>query len=714
MAVPAVFRFPPFVVDPAKRLLLSDGVPVPLTPKAFDTLLMLLEHRERVLSKHELMRKLWPDTSVEESTLSQHVFMVRKALSGADDSSEYIATIPRRGYRFVKPLIDDAPVGDAAIAMRSGQPAARLFLVFCGVALLGLVLARVVPFDRSNRRAQSIRTVIPTPDNATPVKMSDEVESPPIISPDGRHIAFVAESADGYRRVWLRDLDSMAAAPLSWTESVSALSPPFWSPDARALGVFADGKLKRVDLGGGPATVLCDAPDARGGTWSPSGIIVFAPVPGGGLFRVDAARGGVAQPVTTPRGEHDHRWPAFLPDGHHLLYVATADRRQDERVVLIDLSAPETAARVVADGSTNAAYASGYLLFTRGTALLAQPFDAARFTLTGTAAVVAERVAYSTSMRYGAFSASETGVLTYRTGRARNTQLLWYRRDGQVLGSVGPPGEQTDVAVAPDQISVAFRRVDAYTHRTELWIRRTDRAAMRLAVGHGHAGTPLWSPDGLHVVYGSNMSGSADNPPGLFRVSASGQGTDERMLTVRSMARPTSWSPDGRSLVFEDQDPVTKLDLWVVPVVGKPEPMPLVRSPGNDAQGQVSPDGRWLAFTSDESGKAEVYVQAFPAATERWQVSTSGGTHPRWRRDGRELFYVGPDQMLMAVRMSVANQGLDFGTRLPLFKLPPNPADIVQAYTAAPDGQRFLVNAMISGRSDEWVIVVNWDGGIGP
>jgi serine/threonine protein kinase len=591
----------------------------------------------------------------------------------------------------------------------------RSFYYWLGAAaaLLGLTSAPLafVHLREAPLESRSVRLFVPPPDHAA-YPNYNEIESPPVISPDGRQIAFVAHEIGGPDSVWVRALDSLSARALPGTDGVPASSlRPFWSPDSRSIGFFAGGKLKRIDLTGGPPQVLADAPDARGGAWNQQGVIVFSPTADGPLYRVSAAGGAVTAATRLRPPEIGHRWPVFLPDGRHFLYLSRKfPQLRDSTTDVASLDSAE-AVRALDVGETlvNVAFAdTGHLLFVRGGTLFAQPFDGKRFVLTGERITIAEHVGWDTGPG-ATFSISTNGTLVYRQQRAPiSAQLVWFDRAGQRVGAIGIPASQDGVSLSPDGTRVVVRKL--LGGRYDIWVLSVATgAASRLTFDSGNL-APVWSPDGHQIAFGTQRHEGDHVVNGVFGKSSSGVGSVEALVRGRYATNPTDWSHDARFMVYADQDSVTKNDLWALPLSGNRTPIPLVRTTGFDRFGQLSPDDRWLAYTSDVSGSEEVYVQAFPTARGQWQVSTSGGTQPRWRRDGKELFYVSARGELVAATVSAGAEGIGVSAQKPLFAYHGGGEDYT--YDVSPDGQRFLVNTVVSDTSQPIVLVLNWPAGL--
>jgi Tol biopolymer transport system component len=567
-------------------------------------------------------------------------------------------------------------------------------------AVAAVLLLAALPFvaayfRRAPTEAGAIRFSIPLPKNVT--FTTDPERHYLSVSPDGRHLAFAAIS-EGRALLWVRPLDALRALPLAGTDGAHS---PFWSPDSRFIGFFAEGKLKKVAASGGPPQTLCQAPvTTRVGTWSREGTILF-PVRGEGIYRVSAAGGAPTQvtKIDPSRNERMHSWPHFLPDSRHFLYLATADYQSDT-IYLRSLEAGE--ARAVVQARSRVEYITpGYLLYVREGTLLAQPFDAGGLRLAGDPFPIAERVVFQPT-GHAAFSASENGVLVYQTGESA-TRLVWFGRTGQEIGSVGPPGDYRRLGLSPDGQRVAVTVFDPRAGAADLYLYELAREmGARFTFDPGFEGAPVWSPDGRQIVFTSDKNG----PPDLHLKALSGAGSDEPLLQLPGRQQALDWSPDGRFIIYrEDVDPKTGYDLWVLPLAGDRRPVPLARTQFNETDARFSPDSRWVAYVSDESGRPEVYVQPFQGGGERRRISTAGGSLPRWRRDGKELFYLGADNQLMAVPVKVG-EGVEAGVPAALFRIDP----AAQAdYDVAADGQRFLINAAVTGaESLPITVVLNW------
>jgi Tol biopolymer transport system component len=531
-----------------------------------------------------------------------------------------------------------------------------------------------------------------------------------VLSPDGMKLAFVTRDSTGKNLLWIRPLDSLGLRPLAGTENPAF---PFWSPDSRFIGFFADGRLKKIDASGGPAQTLCDAPISRGGTWSSEGVILFAPHIGP-LFRVSAS-GGVATPVTRldpSRGENSHRWPFFLPDGRHFLYLATSVSSGEEKaktgIYLGSLDSTNESFLLHANSSV--AYAPpGYLLFVREGNLLAQLFDPKSFRLAGDLFPVAEQIQHYAQTYNALFSASNTGLLLYQAqSGAGVSQLVWFDRSGKPIGSLGEPCVCANPRLDPSGKRIALDVNDPRTGNSDVWIYASSGGIpTRFTTHPAYDAEPIWSPDGRQIVFVSYRDGHQD----LYQKSSTGAGSEDDILHSARTNFPTDWSPDGRFILFRVLDAKSNFELWVVPLAGDRKPIPFVKTAFGASDGQFSPDGRWVAYSSNESGKWEIYVAPFPGPGGNWKISTAGGTQPRWRRDGKELFYLAPDSKLMAVDVA-PGATFEAGSAKPLFQArfrEPVSANDVFSYDVSADGQRFLVTTRVDEiPSSPLTLVVNW------
>jgi Tol biopolymer transport system component len=530
-----------------------------------------------------------------------------------------------------------------------------------------------------------------------------------VVSPSGRDLVFIGRGLSESSQLWLRALDVLEARPLPGTEDAAQV---FWSPDGRSLGFFSGARLMRLDLSGGPPQQLAEVSGGgRGATWNAGGTIVFArrDAP---CFRISAA-GGTPEPVTqldAARGETGHLWPQFLPDGRRFLYFARNTRPQENGLFIGSLDGQTR--QFVVHTEHNASYAPpGLLLFVResiGTAtgtLLAQPFDAVAGTLHGNAAPVADEVSLYAGR--ASFSVS-SGTLLYRSGRmGTRYELAWFDRRGSRLGTVAPAAYYERARISPDGRRIALH-IDEPPSQGDIHILDLVRnVTTRLTLDPDDDALPVWSPDGQAIVYGSR--GKQANGHDLYLKPTSGAGEERLLLASEGFQFPDDWSRDGRFLLYQDQNPTSGSDIWVLPMQGEEKPYPLLATASDEVRGRFAPSGRFVAFHSEETGRDEVFVMPFTGGGRRWQVSDAGGLFPAWRADGRELYYLGLDSRVMVVDVAESGPSLDLGKPRPLFHVPPPGYPV---FEAAPDGQRFLVFEPTQEIPVPLVLVTNWRAGL--
>ncbi len=543
------------------------------------------------------------------------------------------------------------------------------------------------------------------------------------LSPDGRQLAFTTvpvSIAGGSPLLWIRSLDTLEARALPDTEGATY---PFWSPASDALGFFADGHLWIVDLAGADPRAVAPAPNGRGGTWNRDGVIVFAPDRLGALFRV-SANGGEATAVTTvdQPNERGHVWPEFLPDGNHFLYLADSNTPEYHNLFVGALDSQERKV-IIPGAATSAAYAaSGHVLFARDRQLVAQPFDTGGLTLTGEPVSLVEALHQPAGGDHKMdFSVSSAGVLMYRTRQSPATRLIWRDRTRALSTLISLPAEYTEPLLSPDQTRIAVDLFDPKASRrfgygvakvrSDIWIvDASTGAGSQFTADPAADWGPVWSPDGTTIVFSSNRTDRLE----LYQASAHTDGRDAVRLASEGMNPVAqSWSPDGKFVLYTAFDPKSRFDLWLLPMSGDRAPLPLLRSESSEEQGQISPDGRWFAYTSNESGRSEVYVQTFPVPSTKHQISTNGGGDPRWRPDGKELFYVTEDRRFMAVPVKTAG-GFTSGPAVSLFEtgMPPHWYEARNLYDVSRDGRFLFMTPVEDDRSSPFTVVVNWAAGL--
>jgi eukaryotic-like serine/threonine-protein kinase len=585
--------------------------------------------------------------------------------------------------------------------------------IIAGVAIVALAAVAVVNFRRLPAEHAVLRYTLPLP-----AKTSDLREF--VLSPDGHYLAMDAAEQGAAPMLWVRALDSLDAQPLGGTEDATY---PFWSPDSRWIAFFSHDKLKKIAVSGGPVQTLCDAPTARGGTWSRGGIIVFAADNGNnGLSRVPETGGAPALVTKVEAGTH--RWPWFLPDGRQFLYMAARGPSNGIHLASLD-SEPGSVKdkRLVADES-NPSYVApsagegfGFLLFVRERTLMAQPVNPKSLETQGELFPVAEQVSRGYDYGSALYSLSDNGVLAYQKGRSSEArQYTWFDRAGKEVGRVGGTMRSLNsFSVSPDRKRLALERPSDSGSGTDLWLADLARGTeSRFTFDASLNSGPVWSPDGARIAFESNRG---DRTARMYQRRANNTGTDEVLFESKLGVAAQDWSRDGKYIIFR---PVRgAMDLWALPLTGEKKPIRLVATPGvaeTETMGQLSPDGRWLAYTTNASGLFQVMVQPFAPAFEKplaakWQISTAGGAQPRWRGDGKELYYMAPDGKLMAVEVKAALESFEHSTPQALFasRADAPTGAISWSYVPSPDGNRFLIRTPVSpADSAALTVVVNW------
>jgi serine/threonine protein kinase len=592
-----------------------------------------------------------------------------------------------------------------------------------GVAVLVAAIALWAPGRSAHAPAKLMRFEIPIPE-----KIAMASSGTFALSPDGSKLAYYARGSDGGLRLWLRAMDSTESRPLSGTEVSSQYPrPPFWSPDSRWIAYPDQNRLKKVDITGGPPQTLCDFPSTViGGSWNRDGVILLG---GARVMRVSAS-GGAPSAVTTvdtSRKEQSHVYPFFLPDGRHFFYWRESSVPENNGIFVgsLDAKPDKQSLHRVAASDYSAAFVphpdgkNGELLFLREGTLLAQLFDLSRLNVTGEAVPVAEDVGWFRG--FGFFSAADSGILVYRRGGGGDLQFTWFDRQGKPSGTVGAPGSFAGVPTfSPDgkQIAVPRRERQSLFGNANLWLLNLagDGAATKFTFDAAQDNDPVWSPDGSQIVFTSNRDGVLN----LYRKPVNGAREEELLLTSDLPKHPTSMSREGKFLLYLTSSPKNKSDIWILPdpsgTSGSGQPMLFQDDPGNKHEPRFSPDGRWIAYVSDESGRDEIYVREFvlgpngkPEVTARHQISNGGGISPTWHNDGKELIYWSNNSTAMSVEIStrpafrVAQPRMLF--QLPVY--PPSPPVV------SPDGKRFLA-AMPAPQhgAEPFTVVLNFTDGL--
>ena len=578
-----------------------------------------------------------------------------------------------------------AEASPAAPSVRTRGPLpARLAWISSAVALTAALAIPAAIHLRETPPAE-MRLQIVTPPTRLPLHFA--------LSPNGRYIVFAASesSTDATQRLYLRALDKTDAQPMAGTDGATY---PFWSPDSRSVGFFASGSLKRVDISGGPAQMLAPTPAPQGGAWHTDGTILYAPNTVSPLLRIPAS-GGESVAVTrldSPR-QLGHVRPSFLPAGRQFLFYATGEP-DVSGIYLGSLGGPEST-RLTAADSHGEYLPPDRLAFVRQGDLVVRPLDAARAELTGDPATVIPSV--------GAFSIAATGMLAYRAGDTSRTSMSWFDRTGKALGQA--PAPLNGPELSPDESRVTGDRT--VQGNRDVWIEDLVRGGLTRFTFHAAVdGFPIWSPDGSQVIFESTRNGTFD----LWIKPSNGAAEEQLLLESPDTEWPLSWSQDGRFLLFQRSDLKTQWDLWALPMTGADRtPIVVANTSFTERMGQFSPDGRWVAYETNESGRQEIVAQRFPEAGAKWQVSTGGGIAPRWRADGREIYFIAPDGKMMAVPITMTGSTFEAGKTEALFSSQIVPQPFKAQYTVSGDG-RFLINNLTEEQSSASPItlILNW------
>ena len=694
------YRVGSFTIDVKTRRLFGSGTPISLPSRVFDLLVHLVRHHDHVVDKDSLIRAGWADAFVTEDSLVHGISVLRRALGDDSSHPRFIVTLPRRGYQFiglVERLDGLHPVTEterptAAASPIGGRAPTRRGWVWAAVGLGAVVLMFGTIWGSQERRpatpvAGPIRLAQVPPSGTTLV-------SGGVLSPDGQQMAFVArDRASGKDSLWVQALGSDEPRGLAGTEGASK---PFWSPSSTALGYFVGSTLQVVSLtGDAQRTVASAIVVPSGGAWSEGNVILFADA-GSGVFAVPA-EGGQATRVTRvdPGSEVAHAWPQFLPDGRRFLYSVTSDSaRAGTWVGSMDAMTPSQ----LLQGGVGGVYSpTGHLLYVRHRTLLAERFNPATLELDGAPIAVARNVPEPKLSLVDRVSASGN-VLSFRAA-SKPHQLTWFDRSGRRIGIVPTPTAFHNPALSADERLLVVTGLPSDT--PGLWLVDLDRHASTLLEADGVG--PVISPDSTQVAF-TSRGGLEIRLRNLV-----GQATERVLLQDERRKVVQDWSPDGRYLIFSTLHTSTGLDFWTLPLAEPAKPIPLLETKSNVRQARISPDGRWLAYTSDESGVWEVYVQELPGLGSKRALSIGGGAGPAWARSGNELFYLSLDKRLMSVEFGTA------GPRsperpVPLFS-PPLSGDVWDArnyYVVSRDGKRFLFNAVEELENIPITVMVNW------
>ncbi len=579
-----------------------------------------------------------------------------------------------------------------------------------GLLAAALVIGLIWSSLRQHEPARTLRSFLPPPTEMA-FDFTGDFSGPPVITADGTAIAFCSRSQKERTSIWVQNLGELAARKIEGTEGASF---PFWSADGKVLGFFADGRLKKVAASGGPVTVLADAPNPRGGTWNQDNVIIYEPDYRDSLWRINASGGSPVQLTKFEAGKQTtHRWPWFLPDGKHFLFFATNHSGDSEQGIFFGSLEDGSYKRVV-DSDSGAQYASGYLLYHLQSQLLAQKFDPSTGAVSGDPMLVASAVEYDSGTWHTTFAASQNGVLIYETGtKALGNDLSWLDRSGKLLGKVGERSfYKGSGRISPDGKQLAVSMGDP---QADIWVFDLNRGSRtRLTFGGATHLEPSWSSDGQRVMFLRQEGATLRTGSSLHARLANGGGQEEVLLDGNFPEGPVSlslpqWSPDAKYLVYMQQNGPSG-SIWARPLTGDKKPFVVVQPASAQArivQSRLSPDGRWLAYSSTESGREEVYVTHFPSGQGKWQVSQNGGTFPDWRADGKEIWFAGRDSSVNAATVNAQSSEFQMDPVRRLFQVS-YLGPIGNPYDVAPDGQRLIFNTYPESAPTPLVLVTNW------
>lgn len=712
-AGPRLYEFDDFRLDASAGSLLRGDATIELPSRAFDALVYLIEHRERVVGKDEIIASIWHDVAVTDDSLIHAISVLRRELGDDRNSPTYIKTIPRRGYRFVGVIRtaaapqatsrDGAAPDVPRAAADTQRPGSTAYPPLSWIAAAAAVAALVFAILISNRPEPADRDAEPPAILLSqPPPPGTRIVSGGSLSPNGRYLAFVArDEKDGETAIWLRTLSSGALRLLPGTDGAAQ---PFWAPDSRRIGFFANGRLLTTDTSGARPRTLAAVVAPVGGAWGPEDTILFADLTAG-LYAVPANEGGQVTAVA----KLDHAtndisiaWPQFLPDNRHFLYQRVNLDSGRTGVYVGNLDAPETYRLI--DTESPAVFAPPrHVVHVRNDMLIAEELDPGRLELTGRAIVVARGV--SAPSLGGDDMLSVAGNLLAFQHRITRQDLAWFDRAGERLSTLSMPTVLYNLRLSPDQSHLLG--TGPMTSDPSLWLASLGREEyVRLETD---AIAPLWSPDGRRVAFTSRA--------GFNLVIRTVESRDASRVLVEGSAVKilNDWSPDRHRIVYTQLSEESGLDLWTVGVEDAVA-RPLLATPFSEMQARISPDGRWVAYASDESGAFEVYIQRYPELGDKRIVSQSGGGQPQWRSDRKELFYLSADHAIMAVGLSGTGDRLELAAPRRLFRtsISGDPEDARDLYAASADGTRFLVDGSTHEGDDSAItVMVNWSVGAG-
>jgi Tol biopolymer transport system component/DNA-binding winged helix-turn-helix (wHTH) protein len=722
-----------FEVDLSAGELRKRGHKIKLQDQPFQVLAILLCHPNEVVTREELRQALWPaDTFVEfDQGLNTAINKIRQALGDSADSPRYVETLARRGYRFLGQV--NVPAGGASPHLLAPQtevpevvgaslhvterpaepPVSRgrnpqiLPWALFGFVTIALALLAAIHFHQPPSATQAVQFRVPLPEKVAWGQLDW-----PVVSPNGQRIAFAGILADGTRHLWIHSLDSDTSQLVQGTENAIF---PFWSPDSRFLAFFSVGKttleLKKISVTGGPPLKLCEVAKRccfSAGDWNQDGTILFTE--GGSLHRVSAAGGDPTPVLEVDRSRHETGQVSarFLPDGRHFLYLSwtRGTGAEEARTYLGSMDSKEV--RMLLSPGSMVTYAPpGFLIYGQQETetLLAQPFDAGTLRFTGEPFIVARQVPGDLGESASLFSVSQNGVLAYRAANSGHVQLALYSRSGQRLRSIGEPRIMYgNMAISPDAMRVALHGMDAQTRTLNIWsIELSTGIVSRMTYHPVNDVAPVWSPDGRELVFSSDRK--VRTKFNLYR-KVVGSAEEEQIL-FESNEPPVfaqQWLKAG-SILFTSG---SNADFYLLPQTGERKPVPLLKTRFHKGAPCVSSDGHWVAYESDETGRFEIYLAAFPTFTERRPVSNGGGRQPLWRKDGKELLYLSPEGKVMSVEVKGGSR-LKTGAPKALFQSPVRMDNKGPQYSVTGDSERFIIAEPVEKGKNLFTVVLNWN-----
>jgi serine/threonine protein kinase len=594
----------------------------------------------------------------------------------------------------------DAVEPVAASPTVAKEPAKRSLtpVLLAGTMAIIAAVGWVSFFRANSRESRVIRASVAPPADSN-FELASGHPGPVRISPDGTQLVFAARQG-GRLQLWIRPLDEVEARPLSGTEGAGY---PFWSPDSRSIGFFSNGKLKRVDASGGPPLTICDASNGKGGTWNEDNVIVFAPAHNTPIHRVKAT-GGESTPMTkidVAAGQNSHRHPRFLPDGDHFLYYARSSGSSGSNpsgVWVRSLDGGDE--KLLFHSDTWAAYAANHLFYLRESALMVQKFDVGALEMVGDARPIVENIYFITGAAAAVFDVSDDGVMVYHVGGESQDEIVWVDRSGETLGAVGQTDSYGDFSLSPDDRTVAIEVYDAGNNSDDLWLIDTQTGIRtRFTYDPANDWDSRWSRDSRKIMFDSGARGHHD----IYEKAVTGSDTEKLLLESGSDKYVQDWSLDGRYAAYTENDSTGQADIWILPLLEDGQPFKYNATPAEEAAPKFSPDGQWMAYRSDESGAFHIYVSPFPGPGRKWQISRDSGYFVRWRRDGKELFYVS-ETSLKVVKVSQQDGTFIIGAEETLFD-----ANFGNQFQVAADGQRFVVVRNVDDQTaNALTLVVNW------